>query len=82
MYRVRWPNTWEPEANVLGCYALNCFLKNIEIDGNDLSNIPQDDHDGEQWEVHKILDKSVRNGQVKIARIFHLYQIFSHDGIN
>lgn len=62
---MRWENTWEVEENLKGCDAMTNFQNNIDIDDEDLS--PSGVAQGEEgmWEVHRIMEKSIKNGKVK-----------------
>lgn len=66
LYRVRWPNTWEKEANLNGCDALKNFENNIEQNDDDLT-VTEAQDDEELWEVHQILQKTITNGKVMLV---------------
>lgn len=75
MYRVRWPNSWEPEKNLLGGLALQLYLNGGESDDeseNDAADQPKDGE--EEWKMHKILEKRIVKG--KVMRAINLQNIY------
>lgn len=78
LYRVRWPDTWESEENVLDTYALECFLNNIDVTEHRLCTVEAED-DEELWDAHQIIKRKIVNKKVNIVhRSFTLKYIRLH----
>lgn len=74
LYRVRWPNTWEPEENVTEFSA----KENEEADDEVPTPTELTDDNEVLWKVHKILDTHVHKGKVTFKVSFsQLYRVIT-----
>lgn len=72
LYFVRWPNSWEPLENIIGCAAINNFENSIELAVEmdvEESQTEASQEDKVIWDVHEIIEK--RNLDFKVRHNLH-----------